>query len=99
LGYGGEDLGRRHVTSDQRGHAAQRCLFGATRLGGVLRLPQLGIEAPALRHVPGDAVDDALIEHGPAAPLEPPLGSVGADEAALEPGDVVSAEDVAERLA
>ena len=77
-----------------RARAARRaCLEQA------LRLAQLGLDAPALGRVPSDAVHDAALGHRPRVPLEPPHGAVGADDAGLEPSQIVTLRELRQRLA
>ena len=98
-----EDLGLGSLARDHRRHPPQRGLLAGThlqlsaaRLGGPPRVAELGVDPPALRHVAPDGVDHVLLRHVAGAPLQPALGSVGADPAGLELAHDVAAEDVAE---
>ena len=97
---GVEQLVRRGGFGHERGHTPQRGLFGGQRaqLGAAcfdrpLRLGQLGVGAPAVGHVPADAVCDASLRHGPCVPLKPAHRAVGADDPVLESDHVVPSRE------
>jgi hypothetical protein len=66
-----------------------------------MRLAQIGIGAPAVGHIPGNAVHQALVRHDPGVPLEPAHGAVGADHPVLGRDDPVPlvAEETGEQVA
>jgi hypothetical protein len=103
--HGGEHGVGRGLASDQRGHPPQRgLLLGehaqlvATCLEHALRPAQLSLGAPALGHVPCDAVHDTPLRHRPRVPLEPPHRAVGAHDARLEPDHIMSLPELRQRL-
>jgi hypothetical protein len=96
LGDGREDLGGRAFLGHQRLDAPQRRLLvreEAELVTAGLDHPvggsQLGLDTPPVGHVPADALHEATLHHGPRVPLEPANRAVGADDAVLEPDDVL----------
>jgi hypothetical protein len=101
-----EQLPRRDVLCNERRHPPQRCLLVrqhaqlvATCLDHALRLAQLGLDTPALGCVPSNAVHDAPLGQRPRVPLEPPHRAVGADDAGLEPNQIVTLRELRQRPA
>src|SRR3954453_7905553 len=76
----------------------ERAKLVATCLEQALSLAQLGLDAAALGRVPSDAVDDAPLGHRPPAPLEPPHGAVRADDAGVEPNQIVTFRKLRQRM-
>jgi hypothetical protein len=78
LGNDRKDVVRGDAPGNERRDAPQRSLFlgeqaelVAARLNQPLRLAQIGLRVPAVGHVPGNPVHEALVGHGPRVPLEP----------------------------